>query len=111
MAKSLVGEDSAPPQATAPLAYVTADRGARSPAPPPLSSFCSRSPPPSRSPSLPSTKKALEESNQGFDSQTQYIVTNYDPPKVVRCVCVLGGGHKMKFSEPKQNELNFAGTE
>lgn len=59
MAKSLVGEDSAPPRATAPLAYVTADRGARSPAPPPLSSFCSRSPPPSRSPSLLSTKKAL----------------------------------------------------
>lgn len=59
MAKSLVGEDSAPPQATAPLAYVTADRGARSPAPPPLSSFCSSSPPPSLSPSLPSTKKAL----------------------------------------------------
>lgn len=75
MAKSLVGEDSAPPQATAPLAYVTADRGARSPAPPPLSSFCSSSPPPSRSPSLPSTKKASGESNQGFDSQTQYIVT------------------------------------
>lgn len=59
MAKSLVGEDSAPPQATAPLAYVTADRGARSPAPPPLSSFCSSSPPPSLSPSLPSTKNAL----------------------------------------------------
>lgn len=50
MAKSLVGEDSAPPQATAPLAYVTADRGARSPAPPPLSSFCSSSPPPPPAP-------------------------------------------------------------
>lgn len=67
MAKSLVGEDSAPPQATAPLAYVTADRGAL---PGPSSSLLLllQLPSPSPSPSLPSTKKALGESNQGFDS-------------------------------------------
>lgn len=97
MAKSLVGEDSTPPQATAPLAYVTADRGARSPAPPPLASFCSRSPPPSRSPSLPSTKKASGESNQGFDSQTQYIVTKYDPRRVVRAHTGAGGNTNEVF--------------
>lgn len=68
MAKSLVGEDSAPPQATTPLAYVTADRGARSPAPPPLSSYCSSSPPPLLQPLPAKYRESFGESNQGFDS-------------------------------------------
>lgn len=105
MAKSLVGEDSAPPQATVPLAYVTADRGARSPAPPPLSSFYSSSPPPSYSPSLPSTRKAL-------GSQIKVLIHRLN---ILSLTATLGeqyggGVAQMKFSEPKQNELNFEET-